>query len=269
MLSKQGKVTVQVIDAQGKIVGREVSAAADLPPGEVVVTGIRFPKDVKDIETSLAKLADLSQLTSLHLDHAIRLSDANATSLANFKNLQYLHVAVNGITAAGLAALGQLPKLEVLFLDMKGLPITDKELPRLLALTRLKEFHLFTSNIDDAHYLPLLDLPNLMTLEIFGGQLTDRVIADLEKKPRLTGIGLCHCTITSDGIRLLAKQRHLIFLQLIGSPCSDADLEHLAALTNLTNLSLRQTKVTATGVAALQKALPNCKIEWDDPANAK
>ena len=25
------------------------------------------------------------------------------------------------------------------------------------------------------------------------------------------------------------------------------------------------TKVTASGVAALQKALPNCKIEWDDP----
>ena len=269
VLSKQGKVTVQVPDAQGKIIGREVSAAAGLPQGEVVVTGIRFPSDVQDIETSLTKLAGLSQLTSLHLDHAIRLSDANATSLANFKNLQYLHVAVNGITAAGLASLGQLPNLEVLFLDMKGQPITDKELPRLLALTRLKEFHLFTSNIDDAHYRPLLDMPNLVTLVIFGGQLTDRVIADLEKKPRLTGIGLCYCALTSDGIRSLAKLRHLTSLQLVGSPCSDADLEHLAALTKLTNLSLRQTKVTATGVAALQKALANCKIEWDDPSNAK
>jgi hypothetical protein len=32
---------------------------------------------------------------------------------------------------------------------------------------------------------------------------------------------------------------------------------------------VRGTKVTPAGVAALQKALPNCKIEWDDPAEAK
>jgi hypothetical protein len=34
-------------------------------------------------------------------------------------------------------------------------------------------------------------------------------------------------------------------------------------------LDVRSTKVTAAGVAALQKALPNCKIEWDNPAKPK
>ena len=34
------------------------------------------------------------------------------------------------------------------------------------------------------------------------------------------------------------------------------------------NLCSPNTKVTACRVAALQKALPNCKIEWDDPAKA-
>ncbi len=33
-------------------------------------------------------------------------------------------------------------------------------------------------------------------------------------------------------------------------------------------MNLKQTKVTPAQVAALQKALPNCKIEWDDPAKA-
>ncbi len=269
VLSKGGKVTVQVPDAQEKNVGRDVTDAAGLPAGEVVVTGVRFPTDVKDIDTSLAKLAGLSQLTALHLDHAIRIDDANAAILANFKNINHLHMVVNGLTAAGLAELAKLPKLQTLFLDMKGQHITDKELPRFLALTQLKEFYIYTSDIDDPTYRRLLAMPSLVTLSIYGGQLTDRVIADLDKQPRMTGIGYNYCAITSDGIRSLAKLRHLIFLQLMGSPCSDADLDHLAALTNLTYLFVRQTKVTAAGVAALQKALPNCKIEWDDPGNAK
>jgi hypothetical protein len=33
----------------------------------------------------------------------------------------------------------------------------------------------------------------------------------------------------------------------------------------LATLNLQETKVTAAQIAALQKALPNCKIEWDDP----
>jgi hypothetical protein len=29
------------------------------------------------------------------------------------------------------------------------------------------------------------------------------------------------------------------------------------------------TRITPAQVAALQKALPNCKIDWDDPAKPK
>jgi hypothetical protein len=45
-----------------------------------------------------------------------------------------------------------------------------------------------------------------------------------------------------------------------------ADLALLQAIPTLTVLKVRVSKVTSAGVAALQKALPNCKIEWDDPA---
>jgi hypothetical protein len=34
-------------------------------------------------------------------------------------------------------------------------------------------------------------------------------------------------------------------------------------------LDVRYNKVTLAQVAALQKALPNCKIDWDDPAKPK
>ena len=47
-----------------------------------------------------------------------------------------------------------------------------------------------------------------------------------------------------------------------------SDLSPLYECMNLTSLKITSTKVTPASVAALQKALPNCKIEWDDPAKA-
>ena len=40
-------------------------------------------------------------------------------------------------------------------------------------------------------------------------------------------------------------------------------MTHLHGLTGLKELDLSKSKVTAEGVAALQKALPKCKIAWD------
>ena len=51
------------------------------------------------------------------------------------------------------------------------------------------------------------------------------------------------------------------YLLLSGTKVSDGGLEHLETLKSLT---LRKTKVTRAGVAKLQKALPDCKIVWDD-----
>ena len=42
---------------------------------------------------------------------------------------------------------------------------------------------------------------------------------------------------------------------------TDAGLVHLKGLTNLQELDLSRTRTTDAGVAELQKALPNCKIE--------
>ena len=47
---------------------------------------------------------------------------------------------------------------------------------------------------------------------------------------------------------------------------SVSDLSPLQDCKSLKDLEIKSTKVTPAAVAALQKALPNCKIEWDDPA---
>jgi len=45
-----------------------------------------------------------------------------------------------------------------------------------------------------------------------------------------------------------------------------SDLSPLADCRELKSLKVQETQVTADGIAALQKALPNCKIEWEVPA---
>ena len=48
-----------------------------------------------------------------------------------------------------------------------------------------------------------------------------------------------------------------------------SDLSPLHHCKDLTILNITRTKVTAKGVAALQKALPNCKIQQDDAPKPK
>jgi len=52
-----------------------------------------------------------------------------------------------------------------------------------------------------------------------------------------------------------------------GSQVSDPT--PLQSCTALKSVTFYKTKVIAASIAALQKALPNCKIEWDDPAKPK
>ena len=50
---------------------------------------------------------------------------------------------------------------------------------------------------------------------------------------------------------------------MVGAYLGNGGIRHLEGLTNLTALDLRKTKASAAGIAALQKALPKCKIDWD------
>ncbi|MBS0211489.1 MAG: protein kinase [Planctomycetes bacterium] len=74
----------------------------------------------------------------------------------------------------------------------------------------------------------------------------------------------CHYTQVSD----LSPLQGMPLTQM---QCDGTQVSNLSPLENcksLVFLNTRNTKVTATQITALQKALPNCKIEWDDPAKA-
>ena len=75
------------------------------------------------------------------------------------------------------------------------------------------------------------------------------------------------CGVTQISDLAPLKGMPLTTLSCIGTKVSD--LSSLKDCKGLKTLTVKKTKVTPASVAALQKALPNCKIEWDDPAKLK
>ncbi len=91
---------------------------------------------------------------------------------------------------------------------------------------------------------------------------SDAPVADLSP---LRGMPLtslyCSNTQVSDLSHLQGMPLKVLHCQLT----KVSDLSPIQECKSLITLEIKSTKVTAAGVAALRKALPNCKIEWDGP----
>jgi Leucine-rich repeat (LRR) protein len=79
----------------------------------------------------------------------------------------------------------------------------------------------------------------------------------------LRGAPLSQLYCSNSRVRDLSPLEGAPLAVVIANGADIDDLRPLERCQNLTKLSVKKSKVTAVGVAALQKALPNCKIEWD------
>ena len=68
--------------------------------------------------------------------------------------------------------------------------------------------------------------------------------------------------LTDAGLEDVAKVKNLSKLSLQVNDITDTGLKEVAKLTQLERVQLYETNVTEEGVADLQKALPDCKIDW-------
>lgn len=139
---------------------------------------------------------------------------------------------------------------------------------------------LTAENVTDVS--PLRAFVGLTALDFHRGEFTD--LSPLKGMP-LTKLAI-HFTNVSDLSPL--KGMKLEYLDCYGTPVSDlsplrgaplvhldlrvtkvSDLSPLQQCKSLNKLGVNGTQVTRTGVAALQRALQNCEITWDDPAKPK
>lgn len=256
----------------------------DLPDEMFEITDVAL-RESEFEDDQLASLANLKKLTGLYLDSS-SISDSALTHLGKLQQLQRLNLAKTKITGAGLSSLGEIPGL--MYLDLSESALTNVGLKNIGKQKQLVTLNIPTiSGIDDTGLAHIAGLTNLQELYLHNNpQLTDDGIKHLQGMHQLTELTLANtgfsdagmkylsgmkdleklhlanCQRLSDaGFEHLANLKKLKSLQLFLTPITDAGLKHLHGLEQLEQLNLRDTKVTSAGVAALKRALPNCKIE--------
>ena len=178
------------------------------------------------------------------------------------------HAARQKAAVEEIENLGGLVWFDYQF-DVSGVEVPDAEPPgepwlrRLLGgdfFTTVTKLDLTQTEIADAGLKHLEGLTDLQSLSL-GDRVTDTGLEHLKGSAQLHMLSLRATKVTDAGLANLKALRQLQWLDLAETTVTDAGLEQLKGLTRLQSLDLRGTEVTDAGLKALQKALPNCKIE--------
>jgi serine/threonine protein kinase/Leucine-rich repeat (LRR) protein len=255
VLSIGGSVSI-VVDGQL----RGVSALKDLPTQPFRVHRVDLWGNPRVDEVGLAHLEGLSELHEVEL--AGLRTDRELRVFKNLPQLRWLSLHQAQIGDAGLEHLKTLNNLT--YLNLTGTQVKDDGLIHLKGLTNLASLSLGNTAVSDDGLVHLKGLTKLTVLGLGGTRVSDAGVGHLKGLKRLTELGLGCPRLTDLGIKPVAELTRLEKLWLTGSSVSDQGLKHLYGLDRLKELDLTGTEATADGVAALAKALPKCKIKWDD-----
>lgn len=99
-------------------------------------------------------------------------------------------------------------------------------------------------------------------LDLSRSAATDAALGLVAETPRLVRLDLSNTTVGDAGMAKLAGLKELRYLNLHGTQVGDAGLATLKGLSSLESVYLWQSKVTEAGAKALQKALPEAKINF-------
>lgn len=235
----------------------------NLPSDPFNITAITIA-DQSITDDDVEQLASLSSLDRLSLSAGI--TDIGLAHLARISSLRTLGVSTeNELTDRGLAALQNLTNLESLFLTCEHHTISDQGIEAIAKLPSLKMLNINLSpGLLEGSCLGGLD--NLKRLEIGDGiRIDEEFIKALSKCEQLELLELSgpSTNIADSAMKQLKTLRGLRWLTLTDYPITDGCIESLTELKKLEKLTLLDSKITPQGIAKLQLALPNCKIEHD------
>ena len=220
--------------------------------------------------TGLSDLSPLAgmPLTSLDCSHTV-VSDfsplkgmpltylaCNATPVSDLLSLKGMALTTLYCQHTSVSDLSPLAGMALTSLHCGVTLVSD-----LSPLTGMPLTYLACHNTSVSNLSPLAGMP-LTSLTCGRTQVSD--LSPLAGMPLV--ILACSQTSVSDLSPLVEMPLGQLSLQ--ATHVDDAGLMSLRQLASLTTLGLNGSRVTAAGVAELQAALPNCKIEWSPPEAA-
>ncbi|MFM9960987.1 MAG: hypothetical protein ACKV2Q_07160 [Planctomycetaceae bacterium] len=134
--------------------------------------------------------------------------------------------------------LTTLRPLRELSLELRGLPLSDEGLKR------------------------LLETVPLVGLDVSGSEISDRGLSVLvATRTRLRLLDLSFTRIGDAGLKSVAELPELRHLSLIDSQVTDSGVDSLTRLKHLREIYLAKTAVSAQGAEKLSGQFPMCRIE--------
>ncbi len=212
-------------------------------------------------DAGAAHFKDCKEIADLWVNDT-KITDAGLVHFKGCKNLTQLYAGGNPITDAGLANFKDCPGLTKLSLGRTK--VTDAGLAHFAGRRLLNHLSLSDTPITDAGLAHFADCPLLAEVWVNDTAVTDAGLAHFKDCLRITLLSLANTKVTDAGVTQMVKYRSLSELNLSGTPVTDAAVAALSECKSLTSLNLTRTKVTADGVAELRKALPACRVEWDN-----
>ncbi len=103
---------------------------------------------------------------------------------------------------------------------------------------------------------------NILSITASGPLIVDEILAEITPLTSLVTLNIEYTEITDAGLAHLETLSKLQTLILRGTEITDKGLVHLEQLTTLTTLDVEFAPVSTEGVARLQKALPDCEINY-------
>jgi formylglycine-generating enzyme required for sulfatase activity/Leucine-rich repeat (LRR) protein len=202
---------------------------------------------------------------------------SDVSPLRALQNLQYLNCWGGAKIEGVLTDLAPLQGLPLKKLHLSSNPkLADLSPLRDMKLTQL---HLTYTNVTDLSPLkampldqlmcgssPLADLSPLEGMKLTEFSCAATKVADLSP---LRGMPLKDLACFRTQVTDLSPLKGMPLTNLNICDTKVSDITPLEDCKNLYNLWLKGSKITAPGVAALQKVLPKCKIDLDDPAIAE
>jgi hypothetical protein len=166
-----------------------------------------------------------------------------------------LLLADTAVTDAQMKQVAELRNLERL--DLEDTKITAQGLKHLAGLKKLAWLRMQPQQLSDASLRVLREIGLLHALSL---AYRSRDSGRPRSAAEVDSLSLWKAPVTDDGLKELADLKNLTWLDLRDTRVTDVGLKELARMKKLRHLLLHNTHVTDVGVAALQKALPKCKI---------
>ncbi len=220
----------------GQCTDEMLTTLADVPPE-------LFSSTALDVSTShvtdagLRQVAKMSRIESLNASH-LQFTEAALSGLRNLPRFRKLTLTMARFPGqATLAAIGQLPQLQELWLD--STLIVDTDLAGLRDMPNLRELHLDATRLTDLAFQHLATLPRLELLTISKTSITSRGMKELcVPNSRLRLLDVHETFVGQNGFAMLDGFAELEELDASQAQVTDQSLRGWKSPPNLRRLNL-------------------------------